>query len=176
MNSAAFQLGQEINNRKVPYILHKDLWDKFVYPGLDIDFSNWNSIKYLNDNGSAFNEEVDNLPSDMGGLYLFYIKCVIIKGITEFPFYIGRAQLTEGQNIKKRVKEYFQKYSRDDERTKIYRMLNLWGKDLHVAYYPLPDNDVIVNLERDIINSLLLPMNDLIPDKTIKQAIKAFEQ
>ena len=175
MDLSAFQLGQEINDTKVTYVLHKDLWDRFSYPGLDINFQNWQSIKYLNDQGTDFSNEIGDLPNDKGGLYLFYTKCRIITGITEYPFYIGRAQLTEGQNLRKRIREYFQKFSRDDERPKIYKMFRLWGKDLHVAYLPLPDNDTVINLERDVINSLLLPMNDLIPDKIIKQAIKAFE-
>jgi excinuclease UvrABC nuclease subunit len=175
MDASAFQLGQEIHERKVTYILHKDLWDKFSYPGLNISFQNWQSIKYLNDQGTDFSDEIGNIPNDSGGLYLFYTKCQIITGITEYPFYIGRAQLTDGQNLRKRVKEYFQKFSKDDERPKIYKMFSLWGKNLYLAYFPLPDNTTIIDLEKDVINSLLLPMNDLIPDKKIKQAIKAFE-
>jgi hypothetical protein len=175
MDSAAFDLGRELNDHKVRYILNKPLWDRFNYPALDTTFANWISIKYLNEDGSAFNDDINTIPNDQGGLYLFYIKCKILSGITEYPFYIGRAQLTEGQNLRKRVKEYFQKYSKNDERPKIYRMLKLWGKELHIAFLPLADNDAIVNVERDIINSLVLPMNDLIPDKTIKQAIIAFE-
>lgn len=175
MDSLAFDLGREINDRKVNYVLHQQLWDRFAYPGINIEFFQWTKIKYLNDLGTDFNEDIDTIPDNSGGLYLFYLKCKVIVGITEYPFYIGRAQLTDHQNLRKRIKEYFQKYSRDDERPKIYRMLRTWGKDLYVAYYPLEDNEDIVNFEKDIINSLLLPMNDLIPDKQIKQAIKAFE-
>jgi excinuclease UvrABC nuclease subunit len=89
--------------------------------------------------------------------------------------YIGRAQLTDGQNLRKRVKEYFQKYSRSNERPKISKMFRYWAKELFLAYYPLPDNNTVVNVEKDIINSLILPMNDLIPDKQIKEAVKAFQ-
>lgn len=175
MDAAAFALGEEINNRRVSYALHKTLWEKFHYPHIDLNFSNWNSIKYLNDDGSDLNAEIMTVPNDRGGLYLFYVKCPVITGITEFPFYIGRAQLTNGQNLRKRTKEYYQKFAKEDERPKITTMMKYWGKDLYLAYYPLDDNEDIRDVEKDVINSLLLPMNDSVPDKQTKQAIKAFE-
>jgi len=174
MVSGAFLLGEEINLRTVPFKLHKGLWEKFSLPNLDLSFSNWQKLKYLNSNGDDFGPSVKNIPNNCGGLYLFYIKCDIISGLTEFPLYVGRAQLTENQNLKKRVKEYFQHYSRNNERPKITRMFNYWAKDLHLAYFPISVNSDIMDLEKQIINCLLLPMNDEIPDQIIKQAVKAF--
>lgn len=174
MDIAAFELGEQLNNRKVNYILHKEMWNKFNYPEVELDFFNWRKLKYLNDDSSDFNPEVNNVPDNSGGLYLFYIKCHILTGITEYPLYIGRAQLTEGQNLRKRIKEYFQKYSKNNERPKIFKMFQYWSNELFLAYYPLTDNENIINIERDIINALILPMNDLIPDKQIREAIKAF--
>jgi hypothetical protein len=175
MDSVAFDLGERLNNRKIEFILHKPMWDKFVYPTLDLTLPKWTVVKYLNASGKSFHKDVESIPNTKGGLYLFFVKCKIITGMTEYPLYIGRAQYTQGQNLRKRIKEYFQKYSANNERPKIYRMLRYWGKELYVAYYPLTTNAAIVNVERDIINSLLLPMNDAIPDKTIKKAIKAFK-
>jgi len=43
-----------------------------------------------------------------------------------------------------------------------------------LAYYPLDENDGINELEKQFINSLLLPMNTKIPDIEISQAINAF--
>jgi hypothetical protein len=172
----AFDLGVQLHNRKIQFILSEDLWSKFSYSALNLEFKNWKSIKYLKDDCTGFiDSEINKIPKDKGGLYLFYLPCEIIPSITYFPLYIGRAQLTENQNLRKRVKEYFQHYSRDDERPKIYRMLKTWGSIIRVAYLELEDNKETINLEADIINSLLLPMNDKIPDKKIGQAIKAFE-
>ncbi len=53
-------------------------------------------------------------------------------------------------------------------------MFKYWGKELHLAFLVLDDNMNIIDLEKKLINSLLLPMNDEIPDKEIKQATKAF--
>lgn len=174
MIGTAFQLGEEIKLREVPFKLHKALWDKFDFPGLDLRFDQWNKIKYLNDTADDFNASINNIPNNQGGLYMFYVRCEIITGLTEYPLYIGRAQLTQHQNLRKRVKEYFQKYARNNERPKITRMFQYWANDIHIAYYTLVDNEDIIDLEKQIINSLLLPMNDEIPDTEIRQAIQAF--
>jgi hypothetical protein len=176
MDISAFELGERLNNRKIEYIVHRELWTQFNYPNINFDFSEWSVIKYLNEDATSLNEQINNVPDDKGGLYLFFIKCPIITGMTEYPLYIGRAQLTDGQNLRKRTKEYFQKYSRNNERPKITKMFNYWAKDLFLAFFPLEENETIINVERDIINSLVLPLNDQIPDKIIKEAIKAFEQ
>ncbi len=174
MLNIAFDLGEKLNNQKISYYLHKPLWEKFDYPNLNLNFNNWQSIKYLNENGDDFSDEIKNVPNDKGGLYLFYIKCEILSGITEYPFYIGRAKSTKHQNLRKRVKEYFQKYLRKDERPKITKMFAYWSKELHLAYFVIDDNCEIVDLEKKLINSLLLPMNDEIPDTIIKQAVSGF--
>src|SRR5687768_6747314 len=106
MNAAAFKLGEELNNRKVEYIFHNDLWSKFSYPTINFAFSNWTITKYLDSKGKYFTKGVENIPNKTGGLYLFFIKCKIISGITEYPLYIGRAQYTLNQNLRKRIKEY----------------------------------------------------------------------
>lgn len=175
MISSAFDLGEELNNQNVKYYLHTPLWGRFNFTHVDISFANWQTTKYLNATADDFDAEVNNIPNDCGGLYVFYIKCHIIKGITEFPFYIGRAQFTVNQNLRKRVKEYFQKYSRSNERPKITKMFRYWAMDLHLAYLPLDTNQNIIDLEKQLVNYLLLPMNDEIPDQEIKQAIKAFQ-
>ncbi|PKP28168.1 MAG: hypothetical protein CVU02_01750 [Bacteroidetes bacterium HGW-Bacteroidetes-19] len=174
MDDSAFLLGEELELRKVEYKLHRDLWDQFNFPELDLSFENWVKMKYLNANANALDEEVENVPDDSGGLYMFYIKCEIISGITEYPLYVGRAQYTEHQNLKKRVKEYFQKYAKNNERPKITKMFKYWASELYLAYYLLDENDGINELEKQFINSLLLPLNTNIPDTEIRQAINAF--
>lgn len=85
---------------------------------------------------------------------------------------IGRSWLTEHQHLKKRVRSYFQKYA--VERPKIKRMIKYWGPHLFIRYIELTDNDIINEIEEKLINSILPPFNDKIPDKKIKQAVSAF--
>lgn len=174
MKNPAFSLSEEIQLREIKYKLHDGLWSKYELGLIDLNFSEWTSVKYLNDDATDFSNEVDLLPSDKGGLYLFFVKCPIITGITEYPFYIGRAQLTNGQNLRKRCREYFNKFAKENERPKITRMIRYWGKQLFLAFKIIEDNQDIIDYEKKLINSLLLPMNDEIPDQEIKQAIKAF--
>lgn len=174
MISSAFDLGEEIKLRRLDYVVHSKLWTNFTSLHLDISFSKWNTIKYLNDIGDDYNDAISSIPNDKGGLYLFFAKCPIISGITEYPFYIGRAQLTKGQNLQKRVKEYYSHYAKENERPKITRMFKYWGQQLHLAYLILEENEEVRDLEKQLINSLLLPMNDQIPEKEIREAVKAF--
>lgn len=175
MNDSAFLLGEELKLRKVEYKLHRKLWNQFIFPNLDISFKNWVKIKYLNTMANDLHGDVENVPSTTGGLYMFYVKCEIISGITEYPLYVGRAQYTAHQNLKKRVKEYFQKYAKNNERPKITRMFKYWDRELHLAYITLEENEGINELEKELINSLLFPMNTKIPDTNISQAINAFQ-
>lgn len=175
MNGNAFSLGEELELRKIEYKLHRELWDKFNFPNLNLDFDQWTTIKYLNVNADGLDPSIENIPDNKGGLYIFYVKCEIISGITEYPLYIGRAQFTEYQNLKKRVKEYFQKFAKNNERPKITRMFKYWAKELYLAYITIDGNDEVKDLEKHLINSLLLPMNTEIPDTEVKQAIKAFQ-
>ncbi|WP_259016572.1 hypothetical protein [Emticicia fluvialis] len=174
MKQTAFELGEHLLLRNISYYPSPILWEKWDIDSLDIKFNKWKVIKYLNDDGDDLNIDISKVPNDKGGLYLFYVNCNQISGISELPFYVGRAQLTEGQNLRKRVREYFTKFSKDDERPKITRMFKYWSKELYLAFLVLENNICIVDLEKKLINSLLLPMNDEIPDKETKEAVKAF--
>ena len=175
MLNSAFPLGEEIKLKTVQYKLHQDLWKRHDFSIINLSVSNWTTIKYLNKEGTDFNKEIDLLPADRGGLYMFSIKCPIIPGITEYPAYIGRALLTKGQNLRKRCREYFTKYSTDNERPKITTLFRYWSKDLYLSYMILDENERIIDYEKKLINSLLLPFNDEIPEKEIRQAVKAFQ-
>lgn len=176
MIQSAFDLGEHLKLREVTFRVSPVLWEKWDITNFDLSFNNWTKIKFLNDTLDDFHKDLDLVPNDKGGLYLFYVNCKTISGITEIPFYIGRAQITEGQNLRKRVREYFTKFSKDNERPKITRMFKYWKNDLCLAFYVLDDNLHIKDLEKKLINSLLLPMNDEIPDKKTKDAVKAFKQ
>ena len=174
MKHSAFDLGEHLRLREVSYKVSPLLWEKWDL-GIDLSFKNWTNIKYLNQEGDDFHHDIDKVPNDKGGLYMFYVKCNTISGITEFPFYIGRAQLTDNQNLRKRVREYFTKFAKENERPKITTMFKYWSKELNLAFIALNENFEIVDIEKKLINSLLLPMNDEIPDKEIKQSVKAFQ-
>jgi len=175
MNQSAFDLGEEIEVRKLEFKLHIGLWNRFNYAGkVDLSISNWKHFKYLTKNNNSLSSKMSQVPNNSGGLYLFAIRCEILPGMTEFPVYIGRAQHSGAQNLRKRCREYFNKYANDAERPKITRMFKYWKENLYLYFIPLPTNQDIINYEKDLINSLLLPFNDEIPDQQIRQSVKAF--
>ncbi len=174
MLPSAFEWGESLKLRDVVYYLFPDQWDTCDLSGIDLSFANWTTIKYLNNNGDGFNDETSTIPNDAGGLYMFSIKCPVIEGFTDFPVYIGRAQLSKSQNLKKRCREYFTKFKKEDERPLITRMFQYWSKELHLSFMVLHGNEGIIDSEARLINSLKLPFNSEIPDKVTKQGVKAF--
>lgn len=175
MNDSAFNLGEEISLKTLKYKLHQTLWLKYDLSTIDLELPKWTTIKYLNETGTDFHSDIELLPNDSGGLYMFSINCPVIPGRTEFPVYIGRAQFTDNQNLRKRCREYFTKYSRTDERPKITRMFKYWAKELYLSFMTIEQNAEIIDFEKKLINSLLLPFNDEIPEQEIRQAVVAFE-
>jgi len=174
MLTEAFDLGEQLKLKEVYYKLHQPVWHKHDFSGIDLSLSKWTTIKYLNDDGNDFHQEINQLPNDRGGIYMFSIKCPIIPGMTDFPAYIGRAKMTEYQNLRKRCREYFTKWYRNDERPLITKLIKYWGSDLYLSFIELGENDEIQEYEDKLVRSLLLPFNADRHDVKINQAIQAF--
>jgi excinuclease UvrABC nuclease subunit len=164
-------IGPRIVATRLEFTLNVDFWSSFDRDILDLNSQQWNEVKFLDESGQNMSNAMNTLPSNQGGLYFFYIKSNIIPGDGHLV-YIGRALYTDGQNLKKRCRCYFQKYQ--NERAKIRRMIRTWGTYLYIKYIPLTDNELIDKLEKELINKILPPFNDEIPDKTIRDAVKAF--
>ena len=130
-------------------------------------------IKYfIRDDSGKFilNPLIDsNVSANQGGIYMFCIKPPHVSDYAGYLMYIGRAQKTDNQNLRKRVKEY-----QSSTRPRIDKMIKLWKDFLYVKCIPILDNDAIVSLEKDLINSFLPPCNSEIPNVELKNAIAAF--
>ncbi|WP_405143256.1 hypothetical protein MHI48_05205 [Paenibacillus sp. FSL H7-0942] len=159
---------QKIRNTEVRFKLCPDLWNLQDFDWANVTF---HETKFLDSNGKEMHAEMDDLPNNTGGIYFFYIRPGILPN-TEYLVYIGRAQSTTAQNLKKRCRSYFQKYPQ--ERPKINSMIREWGPYLYIKYIELKDNNTINDLEKKLINSFLPPFNDEIPNKIIKRAVNAF--
>lgn len=171
----AVDLGSDINNHEVKFKIYPIGWESFDWSKFNLNANNFKEIKYLDATANDFDNSINNLPDDKGGIYIFFIKFNQIPNFANYLVYIGRAQKTDGQNLRKRCKEYFQKYRRNaEDRAKIIRMFKFWKKYLYLKYIELDDNKIIIQLEEELINTILPPFNDEIPDKTIKTAVKAF--
>jgi hypothetical protein len=152
-----------------------DRWGKIDLSDLDFDHNNWSSeIKFLNDNEIDVSDDIKKLPQDCGGIYIFFIKGLILPYFETYISYIGRAHFSDGQNLKKRCNSYYYEFFKNDTRPKIERMINKWGKYLYIRYYSSTDNDFIDSLEKKLINGILPPFNDEIPEIKINEPEPAF--
>ncbi len=136
---------------------------------------NWSEfIKYLDDEGKI-SDEINELPNDQGGIYMFFIQGPTLPASEMYLAYIGRARSTRTQNIKKRVREYLRESTQPNARPKISRLFRHWKDYLYVKYFPTKDNDLVLQGESLLIRAILPPFNDDIPDKMeFKEPQKAF--
>jgi len=144
-----------------------------------MDVNKWSQeIKYMNkvnENDFSISDDIRNLPTDTGGIYIFFIKGISLPFIENYIVYIGRCQYTEAQNINKRAKEYFVNDYLRGERLMIQKMFKHWKDHLYYRYYPDTDNDNIKRNEAQLIRAILPPLNEVIPDKMdIRETIPAF--
>jgi len=153
------------------FILNTTLWDSFDSGVLSIisPSQSWNEVKLLAPDGKR-NPQLNTIPNDKGGIYLFLAKPNIIPESYLFLMYVGRAHISTTQNLRKRCSQY----PVEKKRPKIKRMIEQWGKYLYIKYLPLDDNTTIDNVESELINKILPPFNDEIPDQKISAAVKAF--
>ena len=128
------------------------------------NISNWSEeIKYLNDNNDTCSAEIKNLPTDTGGIYVFYLKGINISFIENYILYIGRCQYTVKQNIRKRAMEYL-----TDNRIMIQEMFRRWKQHLYYRYFPNNNNNETCRDEILLIKAIFPEYNEEIPDKIIK--------
>lgn len=174
MLNEAFELHKEAKLHTFSFTMTPKLWQNFSVSQDIMDSLQWKEVKFLNDNGTEFSDEFNNIPNNSGGIYIFIIKSKILPDISEYLAYIGRAQLTPNHNLKVRCKRYFKEFLNEKERPKITTLINFFKEHLYLRYAVVENNETIVELESELINSILPPFNDMIPDKVVRQAINAF--
>lgn len=132
-------------------------------------------IKYL-DNEGKVSKELNKLPKDAGGFYLFFIQGPTLPPSEKYLVYIGRAFCTDKENIRKRVKHYLWESTSKRGRPKIARLFLHWKNYLYIRYCSTKDNDLIEKGEATLIYAVLPPFNSDLPDKKVvfKEPTSAF--
>lgn len=163
MDRNAFSIVDGNKNYLIQYMPRPARWAEY-FVGEDNPIrleENWSEeIKYIENNQRS--PKIDNLPTDTGGVYIFYLKGINLPFMEKYILYIGRAQYTKKMNIRVRAKSYF-----SDNRITIQEMFHWWGNDLYYRYYPDKDNDKIKSNEAALIRAIFPPYNSIIPDKFI---------
>lgn len=133
-------------------------------------------IKYLDNNGKR-SKDLNLLPKDAGGLYLFFIQGTTIPAAEKYLVYVGRAYYTDKENIRKRVKRYLWESTAKQGRPKIARLFRLWKDHLYIRFCATTDNGLIEAGESALIRAILPPFNSTLPDRIeYKRPQKAFKE
>lgn len=159
----------EVQTHNITFVLNPDnIWNSYKDEFREItENGNWQEVKFLNDDASKLNTDIENVPNNCGGVYIFILKGQIIPVSHVYILYVGRVRYTNNQNLRKRLKEYL-----NDNRPKIEAMRRTWGNNLYIKYLPLDDNAVITQLEEELIRVIIPPCNDKYPS-VINKAIQA---
>lgn len=159
---------------RMTYFHNPQRWrDNFINDSDPIkNINNWsNEIRYLDPTNTTCSNEINLLPKDVGGIYLFYVKGINLPFVENYILYVGRCLYTDGQNINKRAKEYL-----TDKRVEIRRMFRKWKDFLYYRYYPTTNNREICEYEIKLIRAIAPEYNEQIPDKIeIQKPIPAFQ-
>ena len=154
---------------KWEFELDPDKWDSMDGEVKKIVSQEWKMVKYMNDDGTELNEEINKVPDDKGGVYLFVLKPELIPKYHVYIMYIGRARRQKNFSLRKRCREYMR-----DSRDEIMLMRKYLGRKLYFRYLPLDDDDVITKVERELLRVILPPCNKQYPDYNILPAKNAF--
>lgn len=144
------------------FILHVDKWNSIDSEVKRIVSSGWSKIKYLDDNGEL-SPDINNLPNDKGGIYIFLLSPDIIYGLHRYIMYIGRARRQKGFSLQKRCRHYI-----NDTRPLVADMVCNWGQYLYLYYLPLDSDDEITRVEKELNRVIIPPCNSQIPERYIE--------
>lgn len=143
------------------FILHPDKWDSIDSDIKRIVSGEWGKIKYLDDNGEL-SSDINNLPNDKGGIYVFLLSPDIICGLHRYIMYIGRARRQQEFSLRKRCRCYVK-----DTRPFVAEMVGNWGKYLYLYYLPLDSDDEIARVEDELNRVIIPPCNSKIPERYV---------
>lgn len=145
---------------KVPFVLNPtNEWEAFPPHLLEIIKNPWTEFKYFSEDSKTINSEISTVPNTTGGIYLFLIRPNIIPSVPAYLAYIGRAHISDSENLRKRVRQY----ATETKRLKILEMKHYWSPHLYLRYLPLSDNATIDAVEDELIKAILPPYNDRYP-------------
>lgn len=86
--------------------LNIDKWDTMSETVKAAVSSGWQSIKYLNEEGTGVNSEIAQIPNDCGGIYIFLLKPDKIPQLHRYIMYIGRARRASNFSLRQRCARY----------------------------------------------------------------------
>lgn len=165
---------QELQLMTWTFCLSTELWEKYNSRKSSVNIANLMKIKYFNDDTRKLSEEVDKLPNNKGGIYLYVIENPIIPNSGSYIMYVGRARKTASESLKKRAKSHYAQYIRHEENERLERLFDNWWSYIYFIYVPIDENDEIDLIEDELITALTPPCNKEYPSPQIRKKLSAF--
>lgn len=170
------ELAAEIRLHQVNFTLCPSLWSTFDFSHFDCNNATWHEVKFLNDDASGLHSDMDRLPTNSGGIYIFFVKPPIMPNAVNYLMYVGMTKLSSRGNLRTRCKSYYYEYNSPNDviRPYIGTLISQWGKYLYIRFIHVDNNDFIEELENKLIAALKPPFNHDIDIKRIGREISAY--
>ena len=166
---------QNLQSMTWEFCLSTELWEKYVNDSFVVDLNQMKKIKYFDDNSNKLSEEVNNLPNDSGGVYIYSIENGIFPFLGSYIMYVGRARKTKLENLRTRAKSHFSQYKRHEENERLERLFDNWEQYVYLSYLPIEGNDMIDLVEDQLIMALTPPCNKEYPAPKVRRKLSAFQ-
>ncbi len=166
---------QNLQSMTWPFCLSTELWRKCTNDSFVVDLNHMKKIKYFADNSNKLSKEVDNLPNDSGGVYIYSIENGILPFLGSYIMYVGRARKTNSENLRARAKSHFNQYKRHEENERLERLFDNWEQYVYFSYLPLDQNGMIDLVEDQLIMALTPPCNKEYPAPKVRKKLSAFQ-
>lgn len=166
---------QDLHNMTWTFCLSTELWERYETNHLSVDLTKMRKMKYFGKDNYSLSEEIDNLPSDDGGIYIYTIENRLAPLLGSYIMYVGRARKTKTQNLKARAKSHYSQYRRHEENERLERVFDYWKPYVYIWYLPIEGNDLIDLVEEQLIMALIPPCNKQYPAPKVRRKLSAFQ-
>lgn len=166
---------QDLRTMTWPFCLSTELWGKCINDSFSEDLKRMKKIKYFSGNSNQLSNEVEELPNDSGGVYIYSIENGIFPFLGSYIMYVGRARKTKTENLRARAKSHFKQYKRHEENERLERLFDHWDQYVYFSYLPINRNDMIDLIEDQLIMALTPPCNKEYPAPKVRRKLSAFQ-
>lgn len=166
---------QNLQTMTWAFCLSTELWKKYKKDTFVVDLDKFEKIKYFKKDSEELSDEIEEIPKNSGGIYIYSIENSLIPFLGSYIMYVGRARKTESENLRVRAKSHYNQYKRHEENERLERMFDYWKQYIYISYLPIDRNDVIDLIEEQLITALTPPCNKKYAAPKVRRKLRAFQ-
>lgn len=166
---------QNLQSMTWEFCLSTELWEKGHIDLIISNLKDMKKIKYFGEKDGELSADINKLPNDKGGVYIYSIESNVLPALGSYIMYVGRARKTEEFSLQARAKSHFTKYKRHEENERLERVFDGWKQYIYLSYLPIEGNEKIDLIEEQLILALTPPCNRKYPSPKIRKKLSAFQ-